>query len=288
MRTIALVLAGFTLLIFSNLQIAGQDATDDGLKKEVYHPRHVKDKEPVPYPSIRETDVMWEKTVWRMIDLRHKMNLPLYYPTQPIGERMSLISLLLFAIDNEGLQVYDPNDPNARNEFDVPMGKEQIEVAMDALADTQEIMQADGSFKTEIIPGRRKVEEIKQLLVKEKWFFDKQHSVMRVRVLGLCPIRLYRKDDNPNLLKEKTFWVYYPEARPMLASQPIFNRNNDAQQISYDDLFLQRRFDGYIFAESNVYNDRQINEYTVGIESLWEAERVRNKVFSMEHDLWEY
>ena len=287
MKTIAFILAGITFILCNNQDVAAQ-ATNDGLKKEVYYSRHVKDKEPVPYPSIRETDVMWEKTVWRMIDLRHKMNLPLYYPTQTIGDRMNLVNLLLYAVDNEGLQVYDPNDANARNEFDVPMGKEQIEVALDALPDTTEIQQADGSFVTEVIPGRRKIEQIQQLLVKEKWFFDKQHSVMRVRVIGLCPIRLYRKEDNPNLLKEKTFWVYYPEARPMLASYPIFNRNNDAQQISFDDIFLQRRFDGYIFAESNVHNNRQINEYTVGIESLWEAERVRHSIFSMEHDLWEF
>jgi hypothetical protein len=64
--------------------------------------------------------------------------------------------------------------------------------------------------------------------------------------------------------------------------------NNDAQRISYDDLFMQRRFGSIVFGESNVFDDRQINEYTVGKYTLFEAERIKNELFNIEHDLWEY
>jgi hypothetical protein len=64
--------------------------------------------------------------------------------------------------------------------------------------------------------------------------------------------------------------------------------NNDAQRISYDDLFMQRRFGSVIIGESNVYNDRFIQEYQTGKYTLFEAERIKTELFNIEHDLWEF
>jgi hypothetical protein len=68
----------------------------------------------------------------------------------------------------------------------------------------------------------------------------------------------------------------------------MFNDNNDAQRISFDDYFIQRRFNSYIYAESNVYSNRVISQYSVGMDALLEAERVKTYLFETEHDLWEY
>jgi hypothetical protein len=51
---------------------------------------------------------------------------------------------------------------------------------------------------------------------------------------------------------------------------------------------LQRRFSGYIVAESNVYDDRSINQYKMGPSQIFEAERIKNEIFNFEQDLWEY
>jgi hypothetical protein len=51
---------------------------------------------------------------------------------------------------------------------------------------------------------------------------------------------------------------------------------------------LQRKFDGYIVAESNVYDDRSINQYKMGPAQIFEAERIKNEIFNFEQDLWEY
>ncbi|MDX1315145.1 MAG: hypothetical protein R3356_06560, partial [Eudoraea sp.] len=59
----------------------------------------IPEKKPVPYSYIREADVMWAKDVWRIIDLRQRMNYPLAYPkTDPIGNRYSLYLLLFEGI----------------------------------------------------------------------------------------------------------------------------------------------------------------------------------------------
>jgi gliding motility associated protien GldN len=291
MRTISVLTIAICVIALSFTgQILAQDT-----KVEVYEKIHIPKKKPIPYPYTREADVMWSKVLWRMIDLREKMNLPLFYPTKPIGERMNFISLLFYGIDNEGLQVYNPVGSN--DEFKIPMSKEDIEANMGNQNKTIKVPNADGTERDTTIAGERKFDEVKKILIKEKWFFDKNYSTMQVRIVGLCPIRVYPRevkgaavtsDDNAEMLLKPIFWVYYPEARNLFSSHPIFNKFNDAQQASFDDLFMQRRFSGYIYAESNVYDNRLVQQYTTGMENLLEGERIKESLFNIEHDLWEY
>ncbi len=291
MKNIFVLLVGVVLSGMVSNAVFAQD-----VKKEVYDKVNIPFKKPIPYPDIREADVMWSKIVWRMIDLREKANLPLIYPSKPIGERMSLISLLLYGVDNEGLQVYDPD--NDYDEFKVAMTKADIDVRLDAVEKTTQVVDANNNTRDTTYKQDRQIEQVKKLLIKEKWFFDKQHSTMQVRILGLCPLRVFPKvvqgqtnveaDDEAEIVMKKVFWVYYPEARNLMASHPVFTRFNDAQPISYDDLFMQRRFSGYIYQETNVFNNRRIEEYTTGVEALLEAERIKQYLFEVEHDLWEY
>jgi gliding motility associated protien GldN len=294
MKNIFVLLVGVVLSGMVSSPVVGQD-----VKKEVYDKVNIPFKKPIPYPDVREADVMWSKIVWRMVDLREKANLPLYFPVKPIGERMSLISLLLYGIDNEGLQVYNPN--STFDEFKIAMTKEDIDVNLDAVQKTTQVVDANNNPIDTTYKNDRQVEQVKKLLIKEKWFFDKQHSTMQVRILGLCPIRFYARqvntqqaagaaevDDEADMTMKQVFWVYYPEARNLLASHPVYTRFNDALPISYDDLFMQRRFTGYIYKETNVFNNRNIDEYSTGVEALLEAERIKQYLFEVEHDLWEY
>jgi gliding motility associated protien GldN len=90
------------------------------------------------------------------------------------------------------------------------------------------------------------------------------------------------------VLRKPLFWIRYDEVRDALAKQEVYLSNNDAQRLSFDDLFMQRRFGSIIYGESNVYNDRYISDYQVGKYTLFEAERIKNELFNKEHDLWEF
>jgi gliding motility associated protien GldN len=287
MKRVAILMLGLVMVAVAPQKLIAQD-----ILTEVYTREHIPNKAPVPYAYIREADVMWAKDIYRMIDLRQKQNLPLLYPLKPINDRYNLVQLILWGIDNEGIRAFSSLD--TRNEFTIPLDRNQIDEVFDAGAET--IKKTDintGMITDTVIQNERKTDEVKQILVKEKWFFDKNHSVMNVRIVGICPIRIYNKNDDQGLpteaiLKEKTFWVYFPEIRPLLARHEIFNNNNDAQRISFDDYFMQRRFNSYIFAESNVYENRPITTYALGMDALLEAERVKEWLFEIEHDLWEY
>ena len=60
----------------------------------------------VPYAFVREADVMWSKVTWEIIDLREKMNLPLYYPTDTLHQRRSLINTIIDGIQQNQFNAF--------------------------------------------------------------------------------------------------------------------------------------------------------------------------------------
>jgi len=247
---------------------------------------------PVPYPYLREADVMWSKTVWRIIDLHEKINLPLYYPTVKIEGRYSLIDLLLYGIKNEGIVAYSPDE---YSEFSKPMSWKDVENRFGVTNDTFQIENPEtGLVESKIIKNEINTAEVKKIMLKELWYFDKQRSKLEVKIIGLCPIREYEKtesneeNEESELKQKKIFWVDFSSVRFLLASHYVFNQFNDIANISFDNLFFKRRFSSYIYKESNVYNDRTIGEYKTGLDEMLESEKIQNDIFVMEHDLWEH
>lgn len=245
--------------------------------------KSIENNEAIPYPFLREADVIWSKRITRMVDLREKMNLPLYYPTEPTSDgRMSLTSILLGEIKAGAMNAFDPNN------MTVNVTYSDIEMQLGAGSDSTTIQRMDGSYYDTVIVNDPKPEEVLQMLVLEEWYFDKKHSRMDVRIIGLCPIRVFFDDQLGRTSRRQLFWVRYEDFRDSFAKHEAYNRYNDAQRISYDDLFMQRRFSSVIYAESNVYDNRQINEYKVGKDVLYEAEKIKRDLQEFEHDLWEY
>ncbi|MBS3807361.1 MAG: gliding motility protein GldN [Bacteroidales bacterium] len=276
-RILVLLLSGLILMAVQ-LQQTNAQTVDD----EIYTKQNVPNKKPMAYVSLREADVMWSKKLWQMIDCRKNMNQVLYFPKDDMDDRKSLIQLILHGVDNEGLTAYQTDL------FKEIMTRDEVYDALGAGEETRDVRQADGTMEETTVQTGVRYEEIKKYMIKEQWYFDRKYSDMRVRIVGICPIREYIDDDTGEKRKSQPFWVYFPEARSLLSNWEVFNRHNDAQRISYDDYFQQRRFNSYVVQESNVYGNRLIDEYTTGINTLLEARKIRMDIFEFEHDLWEY
>ena len=128
-------------------------------------------------------------------------------------------------------------------------------------------------------------------MVKEEWYFDKQTSTMNVRIIGFCPIKEFYRDDDTNqqnVQRSQVFWIYYPEAREVLATSAVFNPLNTANNTSFDDVFLKRRFNSYIVKEENIYDNRAISQYLSGKDAMLESRKIEKSIFDFEQNLWEY
>lgn len=254
-----------------------------------YKRTDISKKKPMPLPHVREADVMWSKKIWRIIDLREKMNQVMYFPTVETEGRNSLVNLLLKGIESGLLTAYDARTDD---EFKVPLTYEQVKEAFGATTRTRRVRDLEtGEFRDQVITAEIRGEEVKQFMVKEEWYFDKQTSTMNTRIIGICPIQEYYRDEDvnrQNVQRRQVFWVYYPEARDLLASNAVMNPNNIAQSMSYDDLFIKRKFNSYVVKQSNVYNNRAISQYLTGRDAMLESERIEQAIFNYEQDLWEY
>jgi len=279
-------------IVFGANKVTAQNVLDD-----IYQPEHEPVRKPVPYNYLRQADVMWKKKLWRMLDLRQKINLPLYYPTEPIDNRYSLIDLIIYGVENESMTVYDPD---ADDQFTTQITLDGINDNFGVKSDTTWVEDLEtGEMKPKVVINERRTYEVLRYLMKEIWYFDKQRSMLQVRILGLCPIRMYAKevessdgmeDDSggKDLTMKQVLWVYYPAFRNLFATHIVFNTKNDAERRTFEDIFSMRRFNSYIFEETNVYDNRLIQEYTKGLDSILESNKIQDWIRNWEHDLWEY
>lgn len=251
-----------------------QPAPRDG----IYDREIIKERLILPYDHVREADVFWEKRVYRVIDVREKMNKPFAYPKAPF------ITLLLNAAADGEINCYSPVD----TEFKTRLTGDEIK-SLGGSVDT--IINFDPvTFEeiVQVVTNELNPADVKRFRVKEDWFFDEETSKLEVRILAIAPI-IDKYDDNGNFLFEKVmFWAYYPELREVLARERAYNlMGNEAMTQSWEDVFESRFFSSFIVQESNVY-DRRIRDYKTGLDQLLEADKIHNEIFNFEHDLWQY
>lgn len=239
------------------------------------------------YPSLSERDLMWQRRVWRVIDLREKMNQFMYYPQEPTNGRKNFMTIIMEAIlKDKTVAAYDP----LYDDFKVKMALAEVAaIGVDSIHTTIYGPNPPYAPIDTVIPTELDLSTIKRFKVKEDWFFDKQRSVMEVRIVAICPVR-ERLDPQTGDFRgySDMFWIYFPELRRVLANEEIYNRfSNMAQLISYDDVFMKRLFGSYIYKEDNVY-DRRIEDYLKnGLEALLEADDIKDKIRNFEHDVWD-
>jgi len=250
-----------------------QAKVQDGL----YAKQRTKDRHVMAYDHIREADVLWSKRIWREINTREKMNLPFGYPKMPF------INVLLDILTtNESAKIFVNDD------FTIQTDINEVQNKLGSVETIEVYNPVTEEYENTTVVNEFNPETITKFRIKEDWVFDEETSRMVVRIIAIAPImEVY--DDNDNKRGDLAlFWAYYPSFRKSLAGYEVFNPYNDAQRLTWEDMFEIRYFGSTVYKEGNV-RDMRIKDYmTTGVDVLMEAQAIERKIFEYEHDLWSY
>ena len=89
------------------------DAEEDHNFNDFYKKDQVSGRVAMPYPFLRESDVVWEHAVWRTIDFREKFNQFFYFPidaSKNTQGRVSLTTAIMDALKNGDIEVFKEDD----------------------------------------------------------------------------------------------------------------------------------------------------------------------------------
>ena len=262
---------------------------DDAIERNL-----VKDRTPLPYEYLREDDAVYREKIWREIDTREKMNLPFRYAANEDNGNQRFISILFKAIqdgpDNGGVTVFNPSDdrfttPMTIGEVAKMIAGEPVSVPLyDSLGNVTGYKQTTPEVN---------LDSFYKFWIKEEVIFDKESSRLFWRILGIAPIKNIITSQGINLGEAPLFWVYYPDMRPIFSKYEVYNGKNYGARMSWEELLESRMFYGRIIKSTLDNPFDQMLSVQQGLKDnrilqLLEGERIQNKVFDYEQNLWSY
>lgn len=259
----------------------------------IYTRQAVTERKVIDWPYLREADVLWAKRIWRIVDTREKQNQPMQWPKNPLNVIIynAIVAGKLTAYNDDSLSgfrtIEDFKSFNSQ--------KQPVKKLYDEAGDPDD--PANTYYDT--IPIVKTAQDIKKYKIMEDWIFDKKESRMYVRIIAIAPLVNYAIE-GIEAQEVEWCWLKYhkdvsdadvADVREVLVNMEVFNRQNDAARLTYDDWFEQRMFNSYIVKEANPYDMevRMFGEFKDdGVAALLESERIKQELFEKEHDLWEY
>lgn len=312
MKKIALF--GVCILSMLGMSVSAQNVVSSTTEKEdnnfagFYDATRFQERKAIPFAYVRQSDVVWECAIWRVINFREKFNEFFYYPTKEqmdandAQKRKNLVMTIMEAVERGDIQVYEddnfsiPIDYAAMRAKGSSMRKDHITIYWkdpETGEETDEVMEEKDTNVAVPISE----DEITQIKLKEYWYVNKQDARQNVRIVGLSlmypkPLRSVGDDDEDGAAAVQLVemgWVPMNDmrVREVLVKQNAYDEYNTAAERSYDDVFITRFFSSYVVRESNRFN-RSISDYLTGEDALLASEEIESRIFNLEIDMWEY
>jgi gliding motility associated protien GldN len=255
----------------------------------------IKDRVPLVYQHLREDDAVYRERLWREIDTREKMNQPFRYSARDDNGDQRFMVILLQAIQDKAVIAFNADvGAGGDDRFTTPLTISQVAERIGGgqveVTDFDSLGNPTGKHME-----NKKVnfDSFYRFHIKEEVVFDKQSSRLYWRILGIAPVQDVITTAGVNLGPQELFWVYYPDLRPYFAKHEVYNPKNWGQRMTWEELFESRFFTGRII-KSTLDNPYDLNfaQYP-GLKDnplfqLYEGEKVKDKIFNYEQNLWSY
>ncbi len=201
-----------------------------------------------PHRNVPESEIEWQKVIYRELDLTKGSNAALFYPEDPIDGRENLFRVLLNAVASGSLPAYEYLDGREvfTPEYRIkPLDMlERFEIPVSRMRGTSaEIAESD-------VPAS----QVLKYYIVESWQFDNIANEMQTKVEAICPV-LDRTGDYGETMHYPMFWVKMEDAAPLLATRFIMTDDDkNMPRYSMSDFFNLRLYKGEIYKTRNMRN----------------------------------
>lgn len=227
------------------------------------------------------SEVSWKRDIYRELDLKKEKNAALYYPEEPLGDRVNFFTLVFKLILEGKITAYEYRlDGNelftADNKLDIENLLEKFYI---------EYKKNGNRYDVDVtnIPSN----EILKYYIKESYYLDQRTGDFQTRVTAVCPV-LMRSDFGTAYTSYPMFWLNYDEISPYLGQTQVMTSSyNNTSNMSLDDYFVMHQYDGEIYKTSNLRN-LSLAESVGGDSASIVAERARieQQLTDFESHLW--
>lgn len=230
--------------------------------------------------STTPTELTWKRDIYRELDLTKEKNAALYYPEEPLGDRVNFFTLIFNLILENKITAYeyrlDGNELFTKdNILDVENMLDKFYIYYEKQGNKYVVQPAD-------IPSIL----VTKYYIKESNYVEQGTSNYSTRVTAICPV-LMNSDGGTEPTPYPMFWLNYDEISPYLVQTQVMTSSyNNTSNLSLDDYFLMRKYDGTIYKTSNLRN-QPLAEYCENDSALVQEQlRIEKQLTDVENSLW--
>ena len=227
------------------------------------------------------TDVVWKRDIYRTLDLTKEKNAALYYPVEPLGDRVNLFTLIIRLVAEGKVPAYEYRSDG--NELFTESNKYKVTDMLDKFYIYYEEKDGRLTISYSDIPSA----EVLSYFIKESSFYDQRTATYTTRVTAICPVLHRSGDFGDDVVKYPMFWLNYDEVSPYLGMTPLMTSSyNNVSNMSIDDYFVRSLYEGDIYKTANLQN-KLLAQYCPNDTAMKaEQQRIEQELVTFENKLW--
>ena len=227
------------------------------------------------------TDVVWKRDIYRTLDMTKEKNAALYYPVEPLGDRVNLFTLIIRLVADGKVPAYEYRSDG--NELFTEDNKYKVTDMLDKFYIYYEEKDGKLTIADSDIPSG----EVLSYFIKESSFYDQRTATYTTRVTAICPVLHRSGDFGSEVTKYPMFWLNYDEVSPYLGMTPLMTSSyNNVSNMSIDDYFVRSLYEGDIYKTANLQN-KLLAQYCPNDTAMKaEQQRIEKELVTFENKLW--
>ena len=226
-------------------------------------------------------DVVWKRDIYRTLDLTKEKNAALYYPVEPLGDRVNMFTLIIRLVADGKIPAYEYRSDG--NELFTPENRYKVNELLDKFYIYFEEKGGHYVIADADIPSG----DVLSYFIKESTYYDQRTATTATKVTAICPVLHRSGDFGDEVTKYPMFWLSYDDVSTYFGMTPVMTSSyNNVSNMSLDDYFATHLYDGEIYKTANLQN-RLLSDYCKNDTALTEERaRIEGELRGFEHHLW--